>query len=137
MKPIKNKWIKRVLRITGIGLLVVCVSALALYIWIDFSVKANIVVAKQKYAGTADDDLIAYLLDENNSANSLTHLAIYNLGQIGSKKALPVLYKLYKYDPEGKTYRCKHNTVLCQYGLYRAIDCIEKDYIFLHKGLNK
>jgi hypothetical protein len=43
----------------------------------------------------------AYLLDEHNTMENRTHLAIWTLGQIRSEKALPVLKNLYRDDPDG------------------------------------
>jgi hypothetical protein len=54
-------------------------------------------------------------------------LAIYTLGQINSKKALPILKGLYKNDPKGKTCHGKHDSVLCQKGIHTAIETIELD----------
>jgi hypothetical protein len=91
---------------------------LAIYIWIDFDVKKNINNAKEKYPGTAEDALIAYLLDTTNSPQDRSGVAIWTLGQIHSKKVLPILKGLYKNDPEGKTCHGKHDSVLCQYEKY-------------------
>jgi hypothetical protein len=137
MKTNMNKWMKPILFFCGIGISLVFIVVLALYIWIDLSVQDNIAFAKKKYPGKAEDALIAFLLDENNSPESKTHLAIYTLGQINSKKALPILYCLYKNDPEGKTCKGRHDKVICQYGLHTAIECIENDFGFLHGRLNR
>jgi hypothetical protein len=137
MKTSTNKWIKPILLFSGAGIILLFLGFLALYVWIDFSVKENIAFAKKKYPGKAEDALIAFLRDENNSPESRTHLAIYTLGQIKSKKALPILYSLYKNDPEGKTCKGRHDKVICQYGLHTAIECIENDFGFLHGRLNR
>jgi hypothetical protein len=93
-------------------------------------IKEHISIAKQRYpnAATAEDALIAYLEDTTNSPRDRGDIAIWTLGQIHSKKALPVLYKLYKNDPEGKTCHGKHDSVLCQYGIHTAIETIEEKY---------
>ncbi len=54
-------------------------------------------------AGTAEDALIACMMDENISPEGRTQEAIWTLGQIRSKKALPLLKELYRDDPKGKT----------------------------------
>jgi hypothetical protein len=42
-----------------------------------------------------------------------------------SEKALPYLYDLYNDDPQGRTCKGKHNSVLCQYEIHKAIVSIE------------
>ena len=117
---------KRIFFIAFISLvLIVLCSFAALKIWIGFTVDKNIAAAQQQYPGSAEDALITFLLDEKKSTKDRTHIAIWTLGQIHSQKALPVLYKLYKNDPEGKTCYGKHDSVLCQYEIYKAIKSIE------------
>ena len=129
---------KRKLIILSAGLLNLLISGfLALYIWIDIDVKKNINHAKGIYPGTAEDALIAYLLDTNNSPEDRSHIAIWTLGQIHSQKALPILKGLYNNDPEGKTCYGKHDSVLCQYELYKAIKAEESNWWPLHSRLNK
>lgn len=129
---------KRILLIAGVGLvsLFICAS-LGVWIWIDIDVKKNINIAMQKYPGTTEDALIAYLLDTTNSPNDRTHIAVWTLGQIHSEKAVPVLRELYKNDPEGKTCGGRHDTVLCQYGIYKALNAAESNWWPLHGRLNK
>ena len=129
---------KRKLIILSASLLTLLILGfLAIYIWIDFDVKKNINNAKEKYPGTAEDALIAYLLDTTNSPQDRSIVAIWTLGQIHSKKALPILKGLYKNDPEGKTCHGKHDSVLCQYEIYKAIKAEESNWWFLHSRLNK
>jgi hypothetical protein len=110
---------------------------LSIWIWIDIDVKKNIKNAKEKYPGTAEDALIAYLLDPANSPKDCSSVAIWTLGQIHSKKALPILEGLYNNDPEGKTCHGKHEYVLCQYEIYKAIKAEESNWWPLHSRLNK
>jgi hypothetical protein len=129
---------KRILFFTGVSILAILIySFLAIYIWIDQDVKKNIDIAKQKYSGTAEDALIAYLLDTTNYPRDRSQIAIWTLGQIGSQKALPILRGLYKNDPEGKTCHGRHNSVLCQYEIYKAIHVEEVNWWPLHQRLNK
>lgn len=108
-----------------------------IYLWGDFAIKKNINIAKSRYPGSAEDALIAYLLDTTNSPHDRSHLAVNTLGQIESQKARPVLLKLYQNDPEGKTCRGKHNSVLCQYEIYKALHAKEVNWWPLHRHLNK
>ena len=131
---IKN--MKRIILIIGTGItLVFFCFLLAVYIWSGNTVKGHISTAKQKYPGTAEDALISFLLDENNSTYDRTHTAIWTLGQIRSEKALPVLQELYKNDPEGLTCYGRHHSVLCQYEIHKAIVAIEGGMLFSHARL--
>jgi hypothetical protein len=109
----------------------------AIYIWIDVDVKKNIKTAKEKYSGNAEDVLIEYLLDTTNTFHDRTHIAVWTLGQIQSKKALPILKDLYKDDPDGKTCYGKHDSVLCQYEIYKAMNAAKVNWWPLHARLNK
>ena len=112
--------------------------SVGVYLWIDISVQKNIKIAKIKYpGGKAEDALIAYLSDSTNSPGDRSNLAIWTLGQIHSEKALPVLKKFYKNDPEGKTCSGRHNSVLCQYEIYKALNAAESNWWPLHRRLNK
>ena len=108
-----------------------------LYLGMGFGVKQNIRLAQQKYPGNAEDALISYMLDETISPEGRTHEAIWTLGQIRSQKALPHLKGLYRDDPEGKTCYGKHEEMLCQYEIHKAIATIEKGALFSYARLNK
>jgi uncharacterized protein YggU (UPF0235/DUF167 family) len=123
---------ERISVIIGVSLTVIfCFIILMMpFFRIGHDIKEHISIAQQRYpnAATAEDALIAYLADTTNSPRDRGDIAIWTLGQIHSKKALPVLYKLYKNDPEGKTCHGKHDSVLCQYGINTAIETIEEKY---------
>lgn len=93
-------------------------------------IKEHISIAQQRYpnAATAEDALITYLIDTTNSPHDRGAIAIWTLGQIHSKKALPVLKGLYRNDPKGKTCHGKHDQMLCQKGIHTAIETIEYHY---------
>jgi hypothetical protein len=129
---------KRILIILAAFLVVLFISGVVgIHIWIGHDVQKNINLAKLKYSGTAEDALIAYLLDETNSPQSRSHIAVWTLGQIQSQKAIPILTKLYLNDPEGKTCKGRHNVVLCQYELYKALNAQKINWWPLHSDLNK
>jgi hypothetical protein len=86
-------------------------------------------IAEKQYPGKAEDALIAYLLDTTHSSRDRSDVAIWTLGQIRSKKALPILLNLYKNDPEGMTCKGKHVSVLCQYEIHKAIVSIEHNWL--------
>jgi len=121
---------KRILLFIGIGFTILIVSLfIAMRIWIGHGIKDRIALAEKQYPGKAEDALIAYLSDTNNSPKERSDVAIWTLGQIRSKKALPVLYELYKDDPEGKTCKGRHDSVLCQYEIHKAIVSIEHNWL--------
>lgn len=129
---------KRRLLIAGLVFVVILVGGLlVLQIGIGLSVKQNIRLAQQKYPGTAEDVLISYMMDENISPEGRSHEAIWTLGQIRSKKALPWLRELYKDDPRGKTCYGKHDSLLCQYEIHKAIVAIERRGLISYARLNK
>ena len=128
---------KRILLICiGVLLILIC-SACVLNIWIGRDVKENIELAVNQYSGSAEDALISFLLDENNSAFDRTHTAIWTLGRIRSENALPVLNDLGTNDPEGETCSGKHDSLICQYEVHKAIEAIERGWLFSHARFNK
>ncbi|MDP4189634.1 MAG: HEAT repeat domain-containing protein [Bacteroidota bacterium] len=118
-----------------LGLIIV--GFISIYIWIDVDIKKNIKIAQERYPGTAEDALLSYLADTTNSPRNRSRIAIWTLGQIESKKALPVLEGLYKNDPDGKTCYGKHDYVLCQHEIHKALYAIKVNWLPLHAHLNK
>ena len=113
---------KKILLLPAIGFVLILLGApLAIYIWIGQSVKGNISTVQQQYPGTAEEALISFLLDEDNSTMDRSHLAIWTLGQIKSEKALPILKDYYRDDPKGMTCKGKHDSMLCQYEIHKAM----------------
>jgi len=121
---------KRILISFGISLAALFLLLILLrpFFRIGHDIKERISIAQQRYPGTAEDALIAYLVDTTNSPHDRGDVAIWTLGQIHSKKALPILKGLYKNDPKGKTCHGKHDYMLCQYGIHTAIVTIENYY---------
>jgi hypothetical protein len=125
---------KRIIIISAIVIVVLPVMGLIYaHLSINASVIRNIAMAEKLYQGKNEDALISYMLDENNSFDDRTHLAIWTFGQIKSEKALPILKELYKNDPKGKTCKGKHDSVLCQYEIYKAIQKIETGRLFTYE----
>lgn len=128
---------KRILIIFGSSILILFICfILACNLWIGNTVKKNIEIAEKKYPVTGEDALIAFLLDTVNSPRERTQIAIWTLAQIQSEKAKPFLRELYKNDPEGKTCSGKHDSVLCQYEIYMALNAEKVNWWPLHKKLN-
>lgn len=129
---------KKVIIIVGGSLVtLILLGFIGIYSWIDIDVRKNIRIAKEKYPGKAEDALIAYLQDTTHSPQDRTSIAIWTLGQIQSEKALAILNELYKDDPEGITCKGKHDSVLCQYEIYKAMNAIKANWWLLHSRLNK
>lgn len=118
---------RKIVLLVGISAAVCAVTLGGLYGWIAYTIKQNMAVAVEKYPGSPEDALISYLQDETNPPRKRTHTAVWTLGMIGSRKALPVLYGYYRNDPEGKTCHGRHETDLCQYEIHKAIQAIEKE----------
>ena len=127
---------KRIIIIFGTVLILLLLgSLLAIHIWIGHSVKENIKIAEEQYQGNTEDTLIAFLLDEQKPSIDRTHQAIWTLGQIRLEKALPILNSMYNDDPKGETCYGKHDSLLCQYEIHKAIVAIEKNWWFSHARL--
>ena len=123
---------RRIILLIGISLVffLIC-SVILIRVSINHGVKERIGISQEKYQGTPEDALIAFLSDTTNTPRDRTDIAIWTLGQIQSQKALPILKELYHNDPEGKTCHDRHDSVLCQYGIYKAIRAIESNWWLL------
>jgi hypothetical protein len=71
--------------------------------------------ATQEYRGDKIEALIAYVNSERHSLRDRNR-AVWALGQLGEKQALPTLQKFYTGLP------CDHNRYLCQRELKKAIE---------------
>lgn len=121
---------KRIFISIGISVAVVILCViLSVRTWIGLGIKERINTAKQKYSGTAEDALIAYLSDTTHTPRDRSDVAIWTLGQIRSKKAFSLLQELYKDDPQGKTCKYHHDKVLCQYEIHKAIVSIDHKWL--------
>jgi len=109
----------------------------AIHVWNGMEVRININTAREHYPGTAEEALIAMLKDSSRSVYVRTHTAIWTLGQIRSSKALPILQELYQDDPGGSTCYGKHDSLLCQYEIHKAIESIRRNRLFSHSRLKK
>jgi len=127
---------RRIILFIGVSLafILIC-SVIFIKVSINHGVKERISISQEKYRGTPEDALIAYLSDTTNTPRDRTDIAIWTLGQIQSEKALPILKELYRDDPKGQTCHDRHDSVLCQYGIYKAIRAIESNWWFLSGSL--
>lgn len=129
---------KRIMLMIGVSLLILFIVGLgSVYLLMEKSVSEKIELVKTKYSGTAEEALIAFLQDEQNTFSDRTHIAVWTLGQIKSEMALPILKSYYKDDPKGETCYGLHDEMICQYELYKAIEAIEGKMLFSYNRLNK
>lgn len=112
--------------ILGYGLLVLTGTFTLFFLstcaWIGFSVKEKCQVAQEQYGGNCTAALMQYLQDESGHSLKERNQAIWALGQIGDRKALPLLKKYYTGE------ECRHDKFLCQYELKKAINLIESGF---------
>ncbi|NMB56985.1 HEAT repeat domain-containing protein [Candidatus Beckwithbacteria bacterium] len=86
--------------------------------WIGFDVKEKCHLAKEKYGQEkCIDNLLAFIDDPNNNLKEKNNY-IWALGQLGDKKALPILQQYYTGA------ECDHAKFLCQYELKKAINLL-------------
>jgi len=129
---------KRIVIVSGIIIVTGAILLLsAIYCWNGITIRVNIKTAKEAYPGNAEEALVAMLKDSTRSPYVRSHTAIWTLGQISSEKALPVLQELYQDDPDGITCYGKHDSLLCQYEINKAIRSIQRKSLFAHGHLRK
>ena len=103
-----------------------CLTCLFIvYLWVCFSIRSGVIdistEATQLYPGDRIEALIAYVNSEDHSL-SQRNRAVWALGQIGDKRALPTLEKSYTGGP------CDHDSRLCQRELQKAIKLCEGSF---------
>jgi hypothetical protein len=100
------------------GALVCFAFLFIVYLWVCFDIRSGVkkisAEATQQYPGDRVEALIAYVKSEDHSLRK-RNLAVWALGQIGDKRALPVLTASYTGGP------CDHDYCLCQHELQKAI----------------
>jgi len=111
-------WKKIILYGLPIGLAVLSVLFVITLHWISSDVNAVCKKAQQKYEGDCVEALIAYLEQEPLTFKEKNQV-IWALGEIGDKRSLPALQKLYTGESCQKP--CDSSNYICQYGLKKAI----------------
>ena len=86
--------------------------------WISSDVRAICKKAQQQFEGDCVEVLAAYLETDNLSFKEKNQV-VWALGEIGDKRALPALKKLYTGDNCPKP--CDTSKYICQYGIEKAI----------------
>ena len=90
--------------------------------WIGFGVKENCQAAVNNYGGECVDALMHLIEDENADFDD-KNSAVWALGQLGDKKALPFLQKYY--NGEVNHQRCNRGETLCQFELQKAVKLLD------------
>jgi hypothetical protein len=108
--------VKKVLGYGALSCLAFLLLAFVLICWsIRSSVKDMSAEAVGAFPGDRVEALMTYVDSDNHSLRQRNR-AVWALGQIGDKRALPVLEKWYTGGP------CEHDTSLCQRELSKAIN---------------
>ncbi len=106
-------------RVFGNGILICLTFLFVAYLYVCFSIRSSVkqisAQATHEYAGDRIEALMAYVDSENHSLRQRNH-AVWALGQIGGRCALPVLEKFHTGGP------CDHDSRLCQGEVQRAIE---------------
>jgi hypothetical protein len=111
-------WKKIVLYGIPIGFTVLLILFVLSLHWISSDVKQICKKAQQQFEGDYVEALIAALESDNFSFKEKNQV-IWALGEIGDKRALPALKKLYTGEPCPKP--CNTSKTICQYGVKKAI----------------
>lgn len=87
--------------------------------WIGFSVKEKCLAAQEQYGGSCTIALMKYLQDEAGHSLEERNHAVWALGQLGDRDALPLLEHYYTGE------ECQHAIFLCQHELKKAIKLVD------------
>ncbi|MHC4116465.1 MAG: hypothetical protein ACYSWO_03050 [Planctomycetota bacterium] len=105
-------------RAFGYGILICFTFLFVAFLCICFSIRSSVkeisAQAVRRYPGDRTEALIKYVESESHSLRQRNR-SVWALGQIGDKRALPVLEKFYT----GQA--CDHDSRLCEGELYKAI----------------
>ncbi len=107
--------VKKVLGYGALSCFALLLVAFVMICWsIRSSVKEISAEATRQYPGDRIEALIAYVNSDDHSLRQRNR-AVWALGRIGDKRALPLLAKSYTGRP------CDHDKLLCQRELQKAI----------------
>jgi len=122
-----SNWKSWLIFIGGVGVGLFLLMFFASASWIGYSVADRCAQAEGKYGQDCVMSLTAQLSDEAMSMEKRNE-AIWALGQMGDKRALPVLKSYYT----SRTNHCDRQNELCQYELGKAIRLIESGFNLTH-----
>jgi hypothetical protein len=115
----------KVKKVIVYGFLICFTFLLVAFVMICLSIRSGIkdisAEATSLYPGDRVEALITYVKSEDHSLRK-RNLAVWALGQIGDKRALPVLTQFYTGGP------CDHSHYLCQGELQKAIKLCQGNF---------
>jgi hypothetical protein len=127
-KQIESKTASRFVKIKKVivyGTLICFAFLFIVFLWVCLDIRSGVkkisAEATQQYPGDRVEALITYVKSEDHSLRQRNY-AVWALGQIGDKRALPVLKQFYTGGP------CDHAHCLCQYELQKAIKLCEGSF---------
>ena len=106
-----------ILKAFGVLILLLIVAFLGAKIWINSEVQNMAKEAQNEFKLDKVESLIAYVESENYTLGQRNN-AVWALGNLKDKRALPFLQMLYTGE------ECNHQEALCQYEIKKAIDKI-------------
>jgi len=110
-----SDWLRRWWPLLALGLVVlVVVSFVGLSWWIQIGAHQTGTAAMKQFPGDRVEALMALAQSERHTLSERNH-AVWALGQLRDRRALPVLQKYYTGQP------CDHARYLCQLELKKAI----------------
>ncbi|HSK09668.1 MAG TPA: hypothetical protein VK911_08830 [Vicinamibacterales bacterium] len=110
-----SRWLRRwwpILLLAGAAALVVAFVGLSW--WVQAGALERAALAMREHPGDEVEALIAYVESDTHSLLERNR-AVWALGQLRDRRALPVLEKHYTGEP------CDHGRFLCQHELQKAI----------------
>ncbi len=120
-----HKWFVIARKILFNGMLPCLVFIFILFVWLCLDIRSNVkdisAKATQEYSGERVEALIAYIQSEKHSLRDRNR-AVWALGRIGDKRALPVLEQFCTGKP------CDHDKYLCQREINKAIDLCKTNF---------
>jgi hypothetical protein len=105
---------KALLMFCGISFVILVVGLVVVSKKVRSDARATAQSAVARYGGSTVEALTACVEDSSRALIDRNH-AVWALGQLGDRKALPILSKYYS----GQA--CDHTTALCQHELRKAI----------------
>ena len=116
---LKNTPLRRIIFFVAlIGVGMIFLSFLAVSIQIGFSIKEKCQLAQEAYKNNDGVEALIDLIKDEQKTLKERNGAVWALGQLQDKKALPVLEKYYTGE------ECDHEKYLCQHELKKAINLI-------------
>lgn len=119
--PVRRRWTRLISWILTIFVVIAAAGLLFVALAIGSGIDSNSRMAQTMFPGERVEALIAVVDCQNCSLKDRNH-AVWALGMLAEKRALPVLQKYYT----GK--KCDHGRFICQYELRKALNLAAKGH---------